>query len=125
MKITSGWCGIERLEERRLLAGNVTAEGVGGNFIIEGDSNGNGIVLTAITRRSGPFRLSGDPSTTINGQSGHVDLVGVTGDVRIDLGAGKNSLEMERLRLPGKLVVNTGRSDDVVRAGTVHVDGVI
>src|SRR5882672_6183277 len=124
MKIADCWSGMERLEDRRMLAGNVTAEVVDGVLTIQGDSKGNGIVLDSITRRTGPFRLTGDATTTINGQSGHVDLAAVR-DVRISLGSGKNSLEVHGMRLPGKLVIDTGRDRDLVQVETVHVEGAI
>src|SRR5689334_23002896 len=98
MKRVSCWSGMECLESRRMLAGNVTAEVLGGVLTIHGDSKGNGLVLDSITRRTGPFRLSGDATTTINGQSAPVDLAGFS-DVKINLGAGKNSLEVHGMRL--------------------------
>ena len=117
-------CCVELLEERRMLAGNVTAEVVGGVLTINGDSKGNGVILDSITRRTGPFRLSGDATTTINGQNAPVDLAGVS-DVKINLGAGKNSLEVHGIRLPGKLVIDTGRGGDLVEVQTVQVQGAI
>jgi hypothetical protein len=123
MKNTDCWIGVERLEERRLLAGNVTAEALDGVLTIQGDSKGNRITLTTSTT-GGQFRIGG-VDTTINGLSGSFDLAGVSGDVLINLGDGKNSLELSDMKLPGNLVIDTGRHGDLVRAQRVPVGGAI
>ena len=66
---------LEPLESRVVLDGNVRAFISGGNLRIIGDSAGNEIVIEQSRMRS--FRISSrDGSTTINGRSGPLMLIG-------------------------------------------------
>src|SRR3954467_10650705 len=96
MKITGGWCGMERLEDRQLLAGDVTVQVVNGVLRITGDAAANEIrVEEGSSHNFTSFLVSG-VDTTLNGESAPVELEGASGGIRIDLQGGN-----DRLFIPG------------------------
>src|SRR5262245_43598107 len=122
---------VERLEERRLLAGNVTASVVNGNLVVSGDSASNDVV---IAQTPSGIVVLGQPGTTINGGASFT-AVGVTGDVRVTLGGGNDTLQAA-VAVPRDLTIDLGSGDDAVTFGgffeppvpdatesTVHVGG--
>src|SRR5262245_48818994 len=76
---------VEGLETRDLMAGDVTAEVVGGSLIIKGDAQANDIVITEPTPGSFQIATGATSTTTINGGAGPVTLNNVTKDVKINL----------------------------------------
>src|SRR5262245_64453517 len=76
--------GLERLESREVLAGNVHAFVSGGNLHIDGDSQANEILIEQSAPKS--FTISSrDGTTTINGQAGPLTFNGVRKNVQINL----------------------------------------
>jgi hypothetical protein len=102
---------MEGLEARTMLAGNVTAEVVGGVLRITGDARGNEIRI-----EDGPgasqssYRVMG-VRTEVNGED-FIELDGAVNGVRIDLGAGN-----DRLNISGnymRVTVEMGRGNDSI-----------
>lgn len=106
---------LEDLEERLVMAGDVTAAVIGGDLVINGDALGNGVVVSQIDSDSwavsGRYQAGG--STRINGQYGGVQLHGVTDDVRIDLNGGDDYVSLSGF-VQDDLVINTDSGDDRV-----------
>jgi len=88
-------CAVESLENRALLAGNVTAIVDDGSLVVRGDVAGNGVAIhqTDIGRYvvTG-FDLGG--ATTVNGSSSPQIFNGVTADIVVDLQGGDDVLVM-------------------------------
>ena len=111
--------GLEALEHRRLLAGNVQAAVTGGgDLVIAGDNDGNLIRVTTLA--SGEFRVDGLDGTTVNGNSSTETFSGVTDDLRINLRNGQNFLLFDELSVPDLLSIRTGSGNDRI---TFNGDG--
>jgi hypothetical protein len=82
--------GVERLDERIVPAGNVTAVFQNGQLILTGDGEDNSIEL----RNGFDFRVAGLDGTTINGAAGFDDFSGVK-DVIINLKGGEDTVSLE------------------------------
>jgi hypothetical protein len=102
---------IESLENRQLLAGDVSVSVVAGQLFITGDSLVNDIELSS-TGVAGQFRIaSGTFSpTTINGGAGPLIVGGVTSHAFINLGDGNNQLIVNSnpaaMAFPGNLRID-------------------
>ena len=106
--------GLERLEDRRMLAGNVEVSVTGnGDLVINGDDLGN--VINVSTLPNGDFRVQGFDGTTINEDSTIETFGGVTDDVRINLRAGDNRLFFDELDVPDLMSIRMGDGSDSVR----------
>ena len=111
----------ERLEDKAMLAGDVTVEVVEGNLSIVGDELGNQIVLRA-GDEPGQWIVRGMPDaagvpTTVNGQSDPLVVEGVEDHIRINLGAGDDRLVVREGRVPGVLAINLGEGNDHLQLG--------
>jgi hypothetical protein len=118
--------GLETLESRRLLAGDVTAEVVDGNLLLRGDQLSNQIELRAAADGTAAIEIVGLPGedgdlTTINGASSYV-FDGVTGDISASMRGGDDVIYIHDLDLPGDLNVRTGRGNDRVLVGGLPRD---
>ncbi len=94
---------LESLEPRTLLSGNVTAEVIGGDLIITGDDAGNEVIVHEIGIQPGFYVASGGGGTQINGGAGPDVFNNVTGDIRIILNDGDNTLTVHDVDTPGRL----------------------
>ena len=104
---------LESLENRNLLAGNVTATVVDGNLIIEGDDQDNQISIVA-TENRGQYIIRGRASatfgpitTTINGSDAEEGILvtGVKRSVHISMGDGNDSVStsgFEQFNVPSR-----------------------
>jgi hypothetical protein len=101
--------GFEHLESRTVMAGNVTAVVVGGNLTITGDAKSN---LIDIQELSGGGWFIQGVSTKINGHKGNFTTAPVTGDIDINLGDGKNFLNVHDGVIPGHLSIVGGVNND-------------
>ena len=110
------WSGMERLEERRLLAGNVTAEVIRGTLWIRGDGAANDLRVGYL--QSPPLQVEGI-NTTINGKSDPFVPDGFSA-IRIVLGDGDDRLEMNFIEVLGDVLVRAGKGDDTIFATTVN-----
>ena len=113
---------LEKLEDRRLLAGNVEVFVTGGgDLIINGDDNSNDLVIQTVS--PGEFRINSS-DTTINGSTDALTLSGVTDDVRINLRNGNNGIIFENTTIPDRLTIRTGNGGDAIlfnSGDTIHV----
>lgn len=126
---------IEPLEDRIFLSGNVTANVNRGVLTITGDKQANTI---QIVRNGDTVSVIPDAGTTINkGAAGAaVDLLGVTGAIKIVMGAGNDSVAIsgqaiDGLSRPfavaqglGNLTVNLGAGDDELILAGLAADNV-
>ena len=104
---------VEELEARTLMAGNVTAIMSGGNLTLSGDTLGNEI--QAYQTAPGTYRIVGNPGTTVNGASAFT-ASGVTGDVKINMGAGDDFVQLMMV-VPGNLNIDMGSGNDFLSLG--------
>ena len=108
-----GELGLERLERRLLLSGNVTVEVVDGNLVITGDDQDNSIDIDQAGLPEGQFRiLRGDLDTTINGIPGPVTAFNVTKDVKIRMGDGNDEVDIVDVSVPRHLVFDGAEGDN-------------
>lgn len=100
---------LERLEDRVVLAGNVTATLVDDTLTIVGDQLGNEI---SITQSGTDVVISGLPGTTVSGAATipALDIL----NVLIQLNSGNDNVEVIDLDLSGNLSINTANGSDVV-----------
>ena len=83
--------GLERLEQRQMMAGDVAVTVTnGGDLIITGDQADNQLVVTS-TEPNNQFHVKGLNGTTINGQESVV-VNNVVDDIRINLRGGDNAI---------------------------------
>jgi len=121
------FCRFERLESRRLMAGNVTAELIHGSLYLNGDDAANGIAIVA-TENPGEVRVTGTPATAtdateLNGQDGPLTFI-VTADIVIRMGAGNDGVELNGVSVPDDLTIETGDGvDRVIVGSTLMEDG--
>ena len=106
-------------------SGDVTAKVVRGRLIVKGDRESNDIRIDQTDLAEGQYRLyTGEGSeTTFNGQAGEIIISGVTRGVKINTGAGDDSLDMDGVNVFGDLSIRTGAGDDWVDLSGVEVDG--
>jgi len=90
---------FESLENRQLLAGNVTADAttVPGTLVIVGDNSANVLVLTQVS--PGVIKIT-PAGTKLNGSSSAQKFT-VTNGIYIDMGGGSDSLTLKSLTVPG------------------------
>ncbi len=114
---------VESLEARWLMAGNVTAEVVGGDLRVTGDNLSNGLVIsgTGVAGQvliEGQFDFSNDATdTTINGSDGELLFGGITGNIIINLNGGDDALDMVNVAVPRDLIITTGDGFDEIYLG--------
>jgi hypothetical protein len=98
---------LETLEDRSLLAGNVTASMAGSKLVIHGDGEANHIVLS-FDRATQRFHVSGQPiaggATTVNGSATPPAGFPRVRQIQVLLGDGDDTLE----------VLNPGAADVVI-----------
>ncbi len=120
---------VETLENRRMLAGNVTVDVDNGDLDIRGEGNVEQAISVEATSVEGRFLVTALDDTLINGQEGPVFVNGVTGDVDIDLRSGGKILILsesaqEAFVVEGDLDIDTRGGDaDIILLDTVHVRG--
>lgn len=137
--------GVETLEGRVLLAGDVTALIRGGSdLVVRGDSDDNAILIEQVDATT--LRVTGLDETTVNGEES-VDLpmltddlivlmtqggedaveiqgqLAVPGDLRADMGAGELLVEGSDgpVTIGNDLIVRTGRFGNVILRHDVQV----
>lgn len=91
--------GVERLENRELMAGNVFATVFNNTLYITGDANANAIDVTS---RSGVVYVSGQHTggprgnTLVNGKS-EVSIGNFTGNIQVRLNGGNDTFQLYRV----------------------------
>jgi len=123
---------VQQLEERRLMAGNVSVSVSSGNLLIDGDDFNNIVQVVQVVQNgqpvAGSYRITGlttagNQATRINGGTAPITVAGVTGDVRIDLDNGNDGLQMGStpLTVPRDLSIETDGGIDTLFLESVTV----
>jgi VCBS repeat-containing protein len=116
---------LEQLEERTVLAGNITATITAGSLRLIGDAQDNQVLV----QRTGTTSLqlsSLDGTTRINGQSGPVTLSNFTAGITASTGNGNDLLRFsgsstDLFRVFGNAMIDTGSGDDTVQFSNFSV----
>ncbi len=122
---------VEKLEDRSLMAGNVTAAVQAGVLVITGDASDNGVTVDYV-QATNTYRVigvtpSGGTATTINGLDTSVPaniptFTGVTKGININLNAGNDTLSFgsdtsSTFVVVGDLNIDAGVGNDTVTIG--------
>ncbi len=102
------------------LAGDVTAKLKNGSLIITGGNSGDVITVTVTDAGPATIQVAPGAGTSVNGQGNPAVLTPVTQDVRIDLGAGDDSLEVHGT-FPRDLRVELGAGYDALTVDTATI----
>lgn len=107
--------GLECLESRRLLAGEVLVHVSTGDLIVRGDDESNQLDITQLP--DGRFRVTALADTTLKTKTeAGLDMVtvdGVTDDVMIEMKAGGNTVTVHNATVPDELkMTGTTGADD-------------
>ncbi|WP_158521028.1 peptidylprolyl isomerase [Fuerstiella marisgermanici] len=106
---------MERLEDRMMLAGNVTAQFIGQNAFVSGDDAANSVEILV---DGGNLIARGTDGTTINGSAD--DFVLRTGSASlgrslfVSLGGGDDALTMTGVTVNRNLTINGGSGNDLI-----------
>lgn len=120
---------VESLENRELMAGNVSVSMSNGNLFITGDANPNHVQVRQTS--PGVYSISGvmlgGTATKINGYSG-VTARGITGNVSVALGGGSDQLDFgtgdgRQINVPGTLTIDMGTGNDWTYVRDVKTGG--
>ena len=109
-------CAFESLENRQMLAGDVTAQIVNGDLVIGGDNLDNGITIAA-GATAGTVVITGvnagGTATNVNGTAnGSVTLSGFTDDLRIRMRGGNDAVTITGLTVPDNADLEGGSGND-------------
>lgn len=119
---------LEQLEEKRLLAGDVTVSVVAGALIVEGDELGNQVVISS-GEAPGEFVITGLDGTTVQTEGedapdsegeepgDQVVVSGVRRGVHVTTFEGDDTVIIEDARIRGNVTIRTGEGEDYVRVG--------
>jgi hypothetical protein len=125
-------CRFEALEGRRMMAGDVSVRLSGGSLLIDGDFFDNAVSITA---GAIPFQVivagstTGGAPTKINGvPNGVFTLNNFTNDLRINMGAGNDTLVATGATVRGNATVSGGAGNDFLNYslntfGNIKVSG--
>lgn len=120
--------GLERLEERKMLAGDISIDIDDGDVTIRGENRvDQDIFLTA--DENGVTAFSG--SSTINGSNSHVLFLGDINNLKIDMRSGQSEIilrsglgsEGAAIEVSGDLEIDTRSDNDLVYMYEVNVAG--
>ncbi|HLJ96187.1 MAG TPA: hypothetical protein VKU02_23625, partial [Gemmataceae bacterium] len=103
---------MERLEDRTVLSGNVTAslDPVNGLLSVIGDSGDNAIAITQ--EADGTAIIAGADTTTVNGEA--FAAFGNATGISIQFLDGNDSVDLESVVLPGAVTITAGIGNDAV-----------
>lgn len=102
---------VEGLEDRVVPAGNVFVSVFEGVLYVGGDDVANAVKVTGVGR-TGAIVSALDATTTFNGQSGPLQLDGITRDIYVRLYGGDDVLVLENVRPPRAINADTGAGND-------------
>jgi hypothetical protein len=134
---------FETLEDRKMMAGNITASVVNEELVLNGDGAGNQVEVHQTVGNL--YKVKGLNGTTINGKADksfifekgiRVDLKGgddefsmgglvffddVDGNLNINMGAGKDKVNLGRVIVDGDTNIDTSTEDDIVNFSTASL----
>lgn len=105
---------LEQLEQRTLLAGNVTAQFIGQNAFINGDSADNSVEILV---ENGSVVARGLDGTTVNGSADDFVLsagISLPGNLSAALGNGNDAFVMTGVQVGRNVTVNGGHGNDQI-----------
>ncbi|MGF1633006.1 MAG: hypothetical protein ACFCVE_04080 [Phycisphaerae bacterium] len=108
--------GFETLEQRRLLAGDVTAVLEDGRLIVRGDEAANALVITRDEGDRDALRLVPQSGTTVNGSADPLVVEGVLWGIDVQLGGGDDELQVLIARVRRHITIDGG--DRILVRGT-------
>jgi hypothetical protein len=122
--------GYEPLENRLLMAGNVTVSVSGGDLVVSGDNSGNQIQIVQAMQNGQPvagrFYVSGQNNTRINGQTTGQYFSNVTDDFTINLRGGNDTVTLGNgvwtFVAPDDVDIDTGTGAE---ADIVHLNRIL
>jgi hypothetical protein len=109
---------FETLENRSMMAGNVTAAVAGGNLTITGDNSANIISLKELSGNRWQIIGAG---TKINGKTQTFTTAPVTGSVNIQLNNGADSLVVNNGSIAGQLFITMGNGNDSATLANLQI----
>ena len=124
--------GLESLEGRQLMAGNVLVSvNAAHDLIVTGDGNQHDLEIVQVTQNGQPvdgrYFIAPHQGTTLNGQAPGVFVSGVTHDIRVTLGGSNDRLNLHAengndfgFRVPNDLSINLGGGNNVLTID--HID---
>jgi hypothetical protein len=122
-KSTRRSLSFQQLEDRKVFAGDVSADVVNGNLVITGDSASNQIEVTQTALNW--YKVTGLNGTEINGRADR--LFRVTGGMTMNMNGGNDVVkiggEIFDIDIDGALTVNGGSGIDTVTLLNADVDG--
>lgn len=116
---------FEQLEDRRLLAGDVTAQIIKGDLVVRGDYLDNGITITAGSV-AGTILVTGvsagGAATHVNGiANGTVTLSGFADDFKINMKGGNDTVALNNAMIRDSLKLKLGKGNDTATLASVTV----
>jgi hypothetical protein len=124
--------GVESLEGRQLMAGNVLASvNAAHDLVVTSDGNQHDLEIVQVTQNGQPvagrYFIAPHQGTTLNGQSGGQFFNNVTHDIRVTLGGSSDRLNLHAengndfgFRVPNDLTINLGNGNNVLTID--HID---
>ena len=109
--------GLEPLESRLLMAGDVSVSVSGGDLLISGDGDDNQIL---IVESGGTFDVLGQAGTTVNGGE---DITGLAGDILIDMDRGDDRVVISGVDFDGNIIVDGGVGGNEFRLSNANIGG--
>jgi hypothetical protein len=113
---------FEQLEDKRLLAGDVTVAVVHGALVITGDELGNQIAISS-GAEPGEYLIQGLDGTVLHlaGEDGAGEsellVTGVRHGIHVALQEGDDAVSLTDARVHGNVVIDTGAGEDHVSVG--------
>jgi Planctomycete extracellular len=119
-------CRFESLEDRQMMAGDVTAQLVHGNLVVKGDNFDNAITITAGVN---PFEfvVTGVPdnnglATTVNGTSTPVTIPGVTKGLKLNMHRGNDNVTLTGVTFQGSVTLKGGAGADDIELNNATIN---
>jgi hypothetical protein len=109
---------IEKLEDRILLAGNITAIQNGSQLVINGDADDNEIYVTN-NGGAGTIEVGGLDGETVNGGAGSEIFSGIT-HIVVRGRAGDDFVLVDEINIAGNLTVQLNQDAGVEQAAAVY-----
>jgi hypothetical protein len=114
---------MQPLETRLLLAGHITAEIKEGSLIVTGDPQANEFTVTTNGAGTNEIKVTAAAGTTINKGKTEITLKKFTKGIRIDSGAGNDTVHVDTAKTTAGLSIITGDGNDTVLLNSIDVGG--
>lgn len=115
-KTTTRKLTLQMLQQRQLMAGDVTVQVSAGDLVVYGDSQSNNISVYQKQLGSSTWYVDGGYKagfdTTVNGRKGAQIFRGVVDDIRIYTNDGSDWINIQNGRVRDELYVRTGNGND-------------